>query len=137
MAMQAGRLSIAGHPTPPLALARAETFFERLRGLLGHRSLDADQGLWITPCGSVHTFGMRFPIDVVFVGRDGHVVRVVDRLVAGRFAFARSTASVVELAAGAAQRLGLEAGQQLLWSRSDDSERVPLSTAAINAEGHR
>lgn len=137
MRMQAGRLSVAGRSTPPLALSRAETFVERLRGLLGHRSLDADEGLWITPCGSVHTFGMRFPIDVVFVGRDGRIVRIVDRLVAGRVAFARSTASVVELAAGAAHRLGLEAGQQLLWSRSDDGERVPLSKAATDGKARR
>ena len=135
--MQAGRLSVAGHSTPPLALARAETFLERLRGLLGHRSLGADEGLWITPCGSVHTFGMRFPIDVVFVGRDGRIVRIVDRLAAGRVAFARSTASVVELAAGAAVRLGLQAGQQLLWSRSDDGVPVPLSRAVTDRKDRR
>lgn len=114
----------------PLSLARAETFVERLRGLLGHRSLGADEGLWITPCGSVHTFGMRFAIDVVFVGRDGRIVRIANRLVAGRVAFARKTASVVELAAGAAARLGLESGQQLLWSGTDGSDGVPLSNEA-------
>ena len=135
--MQAGRLSVAGHSMPPLILSRAETFLERLRGLLGRRSLDVAEGLWITPCGSVHTFGMRFPIDVVFVGRDGRIVRIVDRLVAGRVAFARSTASVVELAAGAAKRLGLEVGQQLQWSRSDNDERLPLAKAAIDRRNHR
>ena len=135
--MRVGQLSVAGRSMPPVALARAETFLERLKGLLGHRGLDPDEGLWITPCGSVHTFGMRFPIDVVFVGRDGRIVRVVDRLVAGRIAFARSTASVVELAAGAAARLGLEAGQQLLWSRPDGGGRVPLSKNATDGKEHR
>ncbi|MFM2152962.1 MAG: hypothetical protein RL199_1397, partial [Pseudomonadota bacterium] len=43
---------------------RATGFFDRLRGLLGRPSLDPDVGLWIEPCDGVHTFFMRFPIDV-------------------------------------------------------------------------
>lgn len=118
---------------PLLRLSLANRFVERLRGLLGHAMLDDDRGLWIAPCGSVHTFGMRFPIDVVFVDRDGRIVRVAEHVAAGRMAFARKAASVVEVAAGGIARIGLRAGQRLSWSDSARGDRLPLSTARPGA----
>ena len=50
----------------------AGTIWSRFRGLLG--CSDASGILMLTPCGSIHTFGMRFPIDVAFVGADGTVL---------------------------------------------------------------
>ena len=49
---------------------------ERLRGLLGRDGLEPGHGLLISECGSVHTVGMRFTIDVIFMRRDGTVTRV-------------------------------------------------------------
>ena len=58
----------------------ARHFWRRAIGLLGRRSLGAHQGLLITPCDSVHTFFMRWPIDVVFIDRAGTITRIVERL---------------------------------------------------------
>lgn len=58
----------------------AESFLARLRGLQGRRSLPAGAGLVLLPNNSVHMFFMRFPIDAIFVARDGRVLRVARAL---------------------------------------------------------
>lgn len=85
----------------------------RRRGLLGRDSLPADAALIIAPCSAVHTFFMRFPIDVVFVRRDGAVVKVRHTLGPSRMTAAPGAFATIELAAGAAARVGLEPGDLL------------------------
>lgn len=58
----------------------ANTFRTRLVGLLGRRSLGADEALVIVPCHSVHTFFMRFAIDVAFLDRDGKLLHLEHNL---------------------------------------------------------
>lgn len=72
----------------------------RNRGLLGRAELTPDSAMILAPCSSIHTFFMRFPIDVAFVNRDGLVVRTVDALRPWRIAFALRAFAVVELPAG-------------------------------------
>ena len=79
----------------------ADHFFSRLKGLLGRSALPDGGGLVIRPCNSVHTFGMRFPIDVLFLRRDGCVVKTVHGMGPGRTAACMGASSVVELPAGA------------------------------------
>lgn len=79
---------------------KADTFFRRLKGLLGTKNLPPGQALWIYPCNSVHTFGMNYAIDVVFLGGVHQVLKVVQAMQPGRMAFCRSAQSVVELPAG-------------------------------------
>ncbi len=59
---------------------RADTMAKRLRGLLGRDGLEPGHGLLISECGSVHTVGMQFAIDVIFMRRDGTVTRVCRNL---------------------------------------------------------
>ena len=98
----------------------ARTPFARMRGLLGRRSLPAGEGLLLKPSGSVHTFFMRFPIDVVFLDREQRVVRVASSVVPWRTAAAKKARSVLELAAGEAARVGLVAGSVLRLEVSDE-----------------
>lgn len=81
-------------------LAIADTHWTRLRGLLG-LSLDDFRngcGLWITPCHGVHTLGMGFPIDVVYLDRGMNVIHIQTELKPWRFAPIRGqAASVLEL----------------------------------------
>ena len=58
----------------------ADTSLARMVGLLGKKSLAAGCGLWIVPSNGVHTIGMMFAIDVVFVDRDYHVVGLRENL---------------------------------------------------------
>ena len=81
-------------------LAVANTHWTRLRGLLGLRSSEFRNGfgLWIVPCQGVHTLGMGFPIDVVYLDRENIVIHVQPDLQPWRFApVRRQAASVLEL----------------------------------------
>jgi uncharacterized protein len=84
-----------------------------MRGLLGRDGLAQGEGLLIKPCGSVHTFFMRFPLDVVFLDRELSVVAVRPEVRPWRTAGARGAKIALELAAGEAARLGIAAGMQL------------------------
>jgi uncharacterized membrane protein (UPF0127 family) len=96
-------------------VAKAETWLERMRGLIGRPPLPEGQGLLIVPCNSIHTFLMRFPIDAVFIDRRGIVSKIAADLPPHRLAFSLQAASVLELMAGQAARLSLAPGNQLLW----------------------
>ncbi len=93
----------------------ASRWWERAVGLLGLPRLRRAEGLLITSCRAIHTLGMRYPIDVVFMDVGGLVVKVVHGLPAFRFRAAWSARSTLELGAGEAARLGLAVGQRLLW----------------------
>ena len=83
-----------------------EGALERLVGLMGRPGLARGQGLWIEPCHSVHTFFMRFPIDVVYVDRDRRVIDVCHSVAPWRAHLPRVGArAVLELPAGAAAAL--------------------------------
>lgn len=74
----------------------------RNRGLLGRDGLPEGHALAIAPTNAVHTFFMRFPIDIVFVARSGRVVKVCEAVRAWRIAIGLGAFAVVELAAGGA-----------------------------------
>ena len=80
---------------------KAVTFFQRTRGLAGRKEIKKGEGLYIPECRSIHTFFMRFTIDIVFIDGDNRITRVVPGLVPFRIAFGpRNTAGVLELSAG-------------------------------------
>ena len=74
----------------------------RRRGLLGRASWPAGYGLVLAPCSSIHTAFMRFPIDAVFVHRDGRVAKVARAVPPWRIRVRLGAFAVIELPAGAA-----------------------------------
>ena len=87
---------------------RAHSLPRRLQGLLGRRGLAPDQGLWLRPCRQVHTWFMRFSIDVVFMDRELVVVAVSRGLEPWRISpFHRRARSALELAAGRAREVSV------------------------------
>jgi len=85
----------------------------RRKGLLGRDSLAEGLAMLIAPCTAIHTFGMRFAIDVLFVARDGRLLKIVEGLQPWRIAVAWGAFATVELAAGSAKRCRLAAGDRL------------------------
>lgn len=84
------------------SVRRADTFVQRLLGLMFRPPLLPGEGLWIEPCSSVHTHFMRFPIDVAFVDREGYVLRVMPHLRPWRLSpIVARAAAALELPAGA------------------------------------
>jgi len=97
-----------------LTAKRATTFAARLVGLMLKANPPPESGLLLTPCRSVHTCFMRFPLDVVFLDADFRVAAVVLRLPPWRFVGSSSAWQVLELRAGEVERLGIQCGDTLL-----------------------
>lgn len=99
----------------------------RRTGLLGRKALADGHALMLAPCQGIHTFGMRFPIDVVGVARDGRVVKIVCALAPRRVMLSWRSFAVVELGAGQCDAVGLAVGALLrprqLERLADDSRR--------------
>ena len=91
----------------------ADRMWPRMKGLLGRRELASGEGMLIRPTSSIHTFFMRFPIDAVFLSRDGEVLKVKPNVGAWRARFCRGAHSVLELPAGEAARRDVAPGAQL------------------------
>ncbi len=92
----------------------ADTLWSCMRGLLGRSSLDAQEGLWIVSRGSIHTFFMKFAIDLVFVDRNFVVTKTVSNVTPFRFVWRGwRAASVIELQAGFLERNPIRVGDKL------------------------
>ena len=95
-------------------IERADSSWTRLVGLLGRKSLQAGGGVWLSPSSGVHTFGMRFPIDVVGLDSDMRVVRLWPNVKPQRVtSISLNVQSVLELAAGEIASRSLRLGQTL------------------------
>jgi uncharacterized membrane protein (UPF0127 family) len=92
----------------------------RLRGLIGRRELAIGDGLLLRPTPSIHTWFMRFPIDVVFLDAELRVLGVRPELRPWRLAGRRRTRAVLELPGGEARRVGLEPGAVLQFAGPKD-----------------
>jgi uncharacterized membrane protein (UPF0127 family) len=107
----------------------ADSLWRRMRGLLGRSDLPRGEGIVLRPGWSVHTFFMRFPIDVVFLDADQVVVKIVPDLRSWRTATSRGARDVVELAAGECGRRGLEVGDRVTWA-AQPQPRPPVENGA-------
>ncbi len=95
---------------------------KRRKGLLGRSSLDAGKGLWIVPCESVHTFFMRFPIDLVYLDRKRCIRKLRSNVPAWRVSACWTAHSVLELPAGAIRATRTERGDRIEIGPSLSSE---------------
>ena len=86
----------------------------RMRGLLGRRSLPAGEGILLRPAASIHTFFMRFPIDVVFLDRELVIVGITVELRPWRTVGKRRAHAALELASGECERRGVRVGDRLV-----------------------
>jgi uncharacterized membrane protein (UPF0127 family) len=91
----------------------ADRMLTRAWGLLGRKGLEPGGGMLIARTGSVHTFFMRFPIDVVFIDRAQTIVKIVPSLRPWRMTMARRGKKTLELPAGRAAEVGLQPGMTL------------------------
>lgn len=85
----------------------------RNRGLLGRTSLPPGSGLWIVPCESVHTFFMKFPIDLVYIDREKRVKKVRSNVGPWRLSACLTAHSIIELPAGVIASSQTTPGDQL------------------------
>ena len=97
----------------------------RNKGLLGRTSLPPGEGLWIVPCESVHTFFMKFPIDLVYIDRNKRVKKVRSNVPPWRLSACLSAHSIVELPAGTVLSTQTVSGDTLEFSPVNLAEGQP------------
>ncbi len=85
----------------------------RRKGLLGRDRMEPGSALVIAPCGGIHMFGMRFAIDVLFVKKDGLVVKCVHSIKPWRIAVALSAYAAIELPAGTIEATSTRVGDRV------------------------
>jgi hypothetical protein len=101
----------------------ADTHLKRAVGLLGRDRLDHGHALYIVPSGGVHTWGMRFPIDVAALDADGVIVDLVSAMAPWRIRLKRrGTAGVLELPAGTLERSRTEVGHRIAFEPAAGGE---------------
>lgn len=114
------------NPTRGMVLAQAADIANsaaaRSRGLLGRSALAVGEGLWILPCDSIHTHGMRFPIDIVFLGRENQVIDFLGVVLPGGNIHRAGAHSVLELPAGTMDETGTQVGDYLVLERIASTE---------------
>jgi hypothetical protein len=94
----------------------AQTFLSRLVGLLGTDAIAEGEGLWVAPCRSVHTVGMRYPIDVAFLDARGVVVGILEGLPPNRIGRVfRGARGALELRSGVLAATGTGPGDLLVF----------------------
>ena len=91
----------------------------RNKGLLGRDGLPVGGGLWIVPCEAVHTFGMRFAIDLVYIDRNKIVKKVRSGVAPWRLSGCLSAHSIIELPAGVVASSQTCPGDRLLFSSGE------------------
>lgn len=114
--MKLGRIERESGPVIPQVWA-ADRWYSRLRGLLARTPLakDGSQALLIRPCASVHTFGMGYPLDLVYLDRNGVVLALREHLKPWRVSACAKAAVTVEFHAGALAQLQPRVGERWIW----------------------
>jgi uncharacterized membrane protein (UPF0127 family) len=93
----------------------ADRLFPRIKGLLGRKNFRQGEAIIITPCNSIHTFFMGFPIDVLFVNKNNLVVKAISAMPPGRLTPIYFNACfVIELPPGTIQSTSTSKGDTLL-----------------------
>ena len=95
----------------------ADTSAKRRTGLLKHERLEPGHGLWIVPCESVHTFFMKFAIDLVYVDKKNRVRKVRNAVPPWRLSVCLAAHSILELPAGTALQTGTQPGDELVFEK--------------------
>jgi uncharacterized membrane protein (UPF0127 family) len=102
----------------------ADTPRSRRIGLLKHERLEAGEGLWIYPTQAIHTFGMKFPIDVVFIDKRKRVKRIYRDLAPSRLTtLVWSAQSVLELPSGSLAGTQTTVGDELQFSLCEEPSK--------------
>jgi uncharacterized membrane protein (UPF0127 family) len=106
---------------------KANTSEKRRTGLLKHESLPKGEALWIAPCEAVHSFWMKFAIDVIYLNKHKRVLKIRRNMVPWRISGCLTAHSVLEVPAGMAEETRTERGDQLVFENQRAAEEAPQS----------
>jgi len=119
-----------------LNVGLADTHLSRLRGLLGRMKLRRDDGLWVAPSQGIHTIGIRFPIDVVYLDAKNRVLHLIEHFRPFRIApFRVHAKSVLELPTRTIYVSGTQVGDDLLICAPQEMENYWKQEARSASNG--
>jgi hypothetical protein len=109
-----------------LRVVPADTWRMRLKGLLGNVGMRREDGVWLMPSRGIHTFGMRFPVDLIYLNSANRVIHLVERLRPFRISpIRRKCASILEMRTRAIASSNTHVGDDLIICAPDEmKERV-------------
>lgn len=96
----------------------AQTAWERTRGLLAYPPLLHGEGMLIDACSTVHTLGMRYALDLVYLDSAGQVKKLVHGVKPARFSGAWGASTTLELPAGSLPALHIALNEKLIWKET-------------------
>ena len=111
----------------------ANSVLKRMVGLLNRKALTSGEGLLLDRCYGIHTIGMRFPIDVLFLDKELRVMRAVQALPPFRTCVVRQAVYVLELPVGAIQSSHTEAGDQIQMRTAGTDTTTTGKSAQVDA----
>lgn len=115
---------------------KADNFVTRLVGLLKRKTLGPEEALWLLPSKGIHTIGMKFPIDVIFLNGKNKVVSIIPAMAPQRVSWFRFTAySVLELPDGTIRKSRTEIGDELEISLAEISKMDDLKDTRLSQIG--
>jgi uncharacterized membrane protein (UPF0127 family) len=97
----------------------ADTYLSRLRGLLGRKRLGDGEGLLLKGCAAVHTIGMRYPLDIVFLDKNGRVLKCQTGVKPFRTASASGAYYTLELNKGTINKQGISVNDLFSWEQAE------------------
>jgi uncharacterized protein len=115
----------------------ADTFRRRLRGALSYKRLQEDEGVVLRPSWSIHTWFMRFALDVVFVDADQVVIKIASAVKPFRVVSCRGAREVIELRAGECERRGLTVGDRIAWAPRATTTQSPTAPPELTHDEPR
>ena len=113
----------------------AATRTTRRRGLLGRDGLAEGSAMLLAPCSSIHTIGMRFPIDALFVDRQGYALKIVRDLRPWRIALATGTQAVIEMASGSLDCDSVHVGDRIFLAPVSASDAATATASGAKSGG--
>ena len=109
-----------------LGVTPADTMFSRLKGLIGKLKLKLDEGLWVVPSQGIHTLGVLFPLDLIYLDESQKVIHAIEHFPRFRIAPLRiQAASVLELPTHTIYSSQTQTGDQLIICAVDEIESPP------------
>jgi uncharacterized membrane protein (UPF0127 family) len=106
-----------------LRVTAADTTLSRLKGMIGRLKLRFDEGIWVVPSSGIHTLGVLFPLDLIYLDKDFRVIHIIEHFPAFRIAPIRTHAdSVLELPTHTIYSSQTQPGDQLVICKAEEME---------------
>lgn len=119
-----------------LDVRAADTIFSRLRGLIGRLKLRSDEGIWVVPSRGVHTLGLLFPLDLIYLDEHYRVIHLVEYFPSFRIGPLKAQAeSVLELPTHTIYSSQTQSGDQLVICVAEEMEHLLRTGGAVQMNG--